>query len=157
MKLWRKNNRADREWPSVLKAILIRCNQQLIKIAYFLQQKTNSYSTRKKKILLLLFLVVFVIESSIAIIQSFSKRNTSSILITGIKTLRVENNFIQTPKISKAELLKIQRFKNYIDSLNTTVQGRTIKESLLHDRPNLMDSVNFLVNHYLEQSKTEGK
>ena len=154
MKLWRKNKNIEKELPSFLKAGLIRFNGRLISIANSLQQRTNHYSPRKKKLLLLLFVTVFVTESSLVIIQSITRKSKTSIAATRIKTIPVEFEKNIAPLITKSEFIKIQKFKNYIDSLSTTAQGRKLKDSLLHNRPQLMDSVNFLINLYLEQSKT---
>lgn len=157
MKLWRRNKKAERELPSFIKAGLIRFNERLIKIANYLQEKTNHYSVKKKKFLLLLFLVVFIAESTMVTIQSITQRSTTSIAVTRIKSIPVESNGTTAPLITKTEFLKIQKFKNYIDNLSKTAQGKKFKDSLLHDRVHLMDSVNFLVNLYLEQSKTSVK
>lgn len=152
MKLWRRNITND-ELPLFLKSGLTKCNDQLIKMANFLQRKTNGYSTRTKKLLLLLFVIVFVAESSIVTIQSFQGKNLNSISVTRIRTIPIERSTIAVPRVAKTELLKIQRFKNYIDSLSTTIRGRKLRDSLLHNRPHLMDTINFLINVYLEQSK----
>jgi hypothetical protein len=157
MKLWGRNKKAERELPSFIKAGLIRFNERLIKIAKYLQEKTNRYSVKKKKFLLLLFLIVFIEESTIVTLQSIKQKSTTSIAVTRIKSIPVESNETTAPFITKTEFLKVQRFKSYIDSLNATAQGKKIKDSLLHNRPHLMDSVNFLVNLYLEQSKTSVK
>ena len=154
MKLWRRNKNVEKELPSFVKAGLNRFNGWLIGIANSLQQRTNHYSLRKKKVLLLLFVIVFVAESSVVIIQSITRKSKTPIAVTRIKTIPVESDERIAPLITKSEFLKIQKFKNYIDSLGTTAQGRKRKDSLLHNRPQLMDSVNFLINLFLEQSKT---
>lgn len=154
MKLWRRNRNVEKELPSFVKAGLNRFNGWLINIANSLQQRTNHFSLRKKKVLLLLFVIVFVAESSIVTIQSFTRKTKSSFTVARIKPIPIEYDKSVAPVITKTEFLRIQRFKNYIDSLSTTTQGRKRKDSLLDNRPQLMDSVNFLINLYLQQSKT---
>jgi hypothetical protein len=154
MKLWRKNKRLERELPSFLKAGLSRFNGWLISIANFLQRKTNSYSTGKKKFLLLLFVLVFVTQSGVVIIQSSTRKIKTMPGVNRIKTLTIPPGEKNTPRITKTQFLKIQKFKNYIDSLSRTARGRRLKDSLLQNRPQLMDSVSFLINLFLEQSKT---
>lgn len=154
MKLWRKN-KADRELPSFITSGLSRLQKWLIGMANFLQRKTNRYSVKKKKLLLLLFTIVFLTESSIVTIQSLRRRNIKPVAIDRIKTIPIENNSSDVKVITREELQKIKRFKNYIDSLHTTVQGEKFSDSLLHDRPHLMDSINFLINLFSEQSKTK--
>lgn len=157
MKLWRKNKKLRKELPFFLMAGLNRFNGRLITIANFLQQKTNHYSVRKKKLLLILFVIVFLTESSIVTIQSIRRKTKSSFTVTRIKPIPIESDEGIVLAITKGEFLKIQRFRNYIDSLNRTVEGRKRKDSLLYNRQQLMDSVNFLINLYLEQLKTSVK
>jgi hypothetical protein len=155
MKLWRKNKRINRELPSFVTNALQRFNYRLIKFANFLQQKTNGYSLRRKKILLLLFVTVFITESTIVIIQSTKQNKKHTIAVARIKRIPIEQEPDQAPIITRSEFLKIQGFKAYVDSLSTTAKGRKLRDSLLTGRPQLMDSVNFLINLYLEQLKTK--
>jgi hypothetical protein len=157
MKLWRKSKRVEKELPSFLKIGLVKFNQRLIGIANFLQEKTNGYSVKKKKILLLLFVIVFFAETTAVIIQAVKQRSKTSIAVTRIKTIPVETTKPAVPLITKTEFLRIQRFKNYIDSLNISTQGKKLRYSLLHNRPHLMDSVNYLISLYLEQLKNKEK
>lgn len=154
MKRWRKNKKTEKELPSFLKAGLSRFNGRLISIGNILQQRTNNYSLRKKKILLLLFVLVFLTESSVVTIQSITRKSKTPIDLTRIKTIRVESSEQNTRNITRTEFFKIQKFKNYIDSISTTTQGKKLRDSLLQNRPHLMDSVNLLINLFLEQSKS---
>ena len=154
MKLWRKNRNVERELPSFLKAGLNRLNGHLISFAESLQRKTSNYSLRKKKILLFLFVIVFVTESIIVTVQSITRKNITPVDFARIKTIPVESNKESAPVITMAEFLRIQKFKNFIDSLSATAEGKKRKDCLLLSRPQLMDSVNLLINLFLEQSKT---
>jgi hypothetical protein len=157
MKLWKKNKRVERELPSFINVGLYRFNQKLIAFAAYLQHKTNSYSKGSKKLVLLLFIIVFVTKSITLFVHSIKGSQKKSIAISRIKTIPVEREEPQTLLITKSEFLKIQKFKYYIDSLSTTAKGKKIKDSLLINRPQLMDSVNFLVSLYLEQLKSKVK
>lgn len=157
MDLWRKNKKTERQLPSFVEAGLNRFNQRLINIANFLQQKTNSYSLRKKRIFLTLFVIVFVTESSVVTVRSITRKIRTPIDVSRIKTIPVESGKENLPLVTKSEFVRIQTFKNYIDSLSTTAEGRKRKDSLLHNRPQLMDSVNYLINLFLEQLKTSEK
>ncbi|HTM92202.1 MAG TPA: hypothetical protein VL095_07285 [Flavisolibacter sp.] len=154
MKLLRKDKKVERELPAFLKAGLSRFNKRLIAIANFLQQKTNDYSLRKKKLLLLLFIIAFVAASSVVLVRSIAGKNKTLVEVKRVKAIPVQSSETNAPQITKTEFLRIQKFKNYIDSLNRTAPGRAVKDRLLHNRPQLMDSVRFLINLYLEQSKT---
>lgn len=155
MKLWRKNKRVEKELPSFFKAGLIKLNWHLHRLASFLQHRTDGYSPKKKKVLLLLFIIVFAAESILIIFQSLTRKCNTSIAITRIKPLALPDESTQNFLVTQKEFLKIQGLKNYIDSLSTTAKGRRLRDSLLHNRPHLMDSVNFLIKLYLEQSKTK--
>jgi hypothetical protein len=154
MKLWRMNKKLKRELPSFITAGLNRFNARLITIANYLQHKTNNYSPKKKKFLLVLFVIGFLTESSIVTIQALTRKTKSSFTVARIKPIPIESDKSVAPVITKTEFLRIQRFRNYIDSLSTTAQGRKFKDNLLHNRPQLMDSINFLINLYLQQLKT---
>lgn len=157
MKLWRKNKKLKKELPSFIAAGLNRFNGRLIAIANFLQQKTNKCSPGKKKFLLLVFVSGFVTESSIVTIQSLTRESKPSFTVTRIKPIPIESYKNVVTVITKAEFQRIQKFKEFIDSLNRTAKGRKRKDSLLYNRPQLMDSVNYLINLYLEQLKTSVK
>jgi hypothetical protein len=155
MKLWRRTKEAGSELPDFLKEGLVQFNRQLLVAADFLQEKTEGYSARKKKIFLLLFVIVFVSESLVVTIKSFRTPTKNPITVSRIKTVPFERPDHQKLLITKEEFLKIQRFKIHIDSLTSTAQGKKLKDSLLATRPELMDSVNTLINLYLEQLKTK--
>lgn len=148
MKLWRKNKKTEKELPSFLKAWLNRFNRQLHRIADYFQRKTNNYPVKKKKFFLLVFVTLFVLESTIITVQSLRGNKGNFITVSRIKTIPLQKNSKIIPGIGEQELLKIQKFKTYIDSLSATPRGRRIKDSLLRKRPHLIDSVNFLISLY---------
>lgn len=157
MKRWSNNKKTGKELPSFVNTALARLNQHLVRIASVLQAKTNAYSTKKKKVLLLFFVALFIAGSAAVTIQSVVKKSKAPIVLTRMKTLPVEKGKGSGIAITRAEFLKIQKFRNYIDSLNATAKGRSIRDSLLHNRPHLLDSVNLLMNLYSEQLKLEEK
>ena len=153
MKLWRRNKNVEKELPSFLRVGLMKFNQRLIRIANFLQQRTNNYSVRKKKILLFVFTLVFITESMIVLVQSFKRSARNPIAVSRIKTVTLPKDEDKNFLITKIEFLKIQKFKSYMDSLSTTPNGSKFRDSLLQNRPHLMDTVNFLIRLYLQNSK----
>lgn len=155
MKLWRKKGAVEKELPSFLNTGLTRINHWLISAANYLQCKTNGYSCKKKKLLLMVFTLVFVLGSAGITIQGFKRSNENFITVTRIKTVRLQEESKIIPEIGRQELLKIERFKNYVDRLSTTVKGRTIKDSLLRNRPHLMDSVDYLINLFSYNKKLQ--
>jgi len=97
---------------------------------------------------------VFLGESATVAIRGILGKYRSMVAVTRIKSIPLQLNATNVPRIAKKEFLRFQWFKAYTDSLETTLQGRKRKDSLLCDRPHLMDSINYLIHLYLEQSKT---
>lgn len=155
MKRVRQDKTTEKELPSFIASWLIKLNRGLIRFADFLQKRTNSYSEKKKKLLLLLFITLFAALSVLVLVQSINGKNKMPIVFTRIKTIPVHKEQAPPEIITRTEFLKIQKFKSFIDSLSSTAEGRLVKDSLLRDRPHLMDSVSFLLNSYLEQLKTK--
>ncbi len=153
MKWRRHNTREDGSLPSFLRTGLTKLNQWLIHIAGLLQKKTNSYSVKKKKILLLAFSVAFATESILVLVQSMNGSKKTPIDVSRIKTIPIQQEQAPGPFLTRGEFQKIQKFKNFIDSLSGSARGRKTRDSLLHNRPHLMDSIRFLLNLYSEQLK----
>ena len=55
--------------------------------------------------------------------------------------------------ITKEEYDKIQRFRKYMDSLPRSLSGKKLYESILINRPRLMDSIILIENIYQSQTK----
>lgn len=153
MRLWKRKYRTERQMPALVKTALAKFNERLVRIAHFLEQKTNRYSTKKKKLLLLVFIILFVSQSIRTLIESFKNKNANPISISRIKTIRFENQS-PTPRMDRREYLRLQGFRNYVDSLDKTAEGRRMRDSLFKYRPHLMDSLRFLLNLYSKQSNT---
>jgi hypothetical protein len=151
MKLFRKKNKDCKELHPFIVRVLLHINNTLKVWATWLQQKTNSYSTRKRKIILILFCTAFVTESIVVVYQSFQKNNKIPYSVTLIQPVRLLKEESFHPLISEKEFNRIHRFKIMLDSLQIT---NTIKfDSLLSLRPHLMDSIHLLENIYYEQQK----
>lgn len=127
--------------------------------AAFMQRKTEQLSDRSKKYTIVLFCLLAGGYSLYTIGESLSINKKKSIAITSIKT---PNHITQkggeindgTITISEHEFNKIQTFKSYMDSLGKSVTGRKIADSILLNRPGLMDSIIQLERLYhLNQSK----
>lgn len=157
MRRWRTRKTAKSVLASFVKAGLGRCNQQLMVLADRLQKITNRYSPVRKKLLLLLFTAVFAAASTLIMIHAIRAVQVRSLPLTRIKMPPIETGQGSLPVITNATYVRLRWFKDVIDSLGTTAAGAKQRDSLLSRRPLLMDSVNFLINLYLEQIKTKQK
>ncbi len=142
MKLFRRKKK-DKELHPFIVRILMHLNQKLLHCSNYLQKKTNHYSNRKRKIILWIFCIVFVSESSFLIIRSLQKRDTVFYTVTPIKFIPF--NKISHPAFTGIEFKKIQQFKHYLDA------NKIFRESLLTERPRLMDTINFLEKVYQQK------
>ena len=57
------------------------------------------------------------------------------------------------PIISKEEFEKINLFKNYMDSLRKSVNGRSLYDRIISERPGLTDSIQLIENLYFSTLK----
>lgn len=128
--------------------------------ADYLNRKTEKYSKRSKQIVLAAFCLLFG-SSSVYIIfraienpsgriaiekMSFPKYVTSSDTI---------NRFQAVSVLTEKQYQNIQRFRKYMDSLQTTKAGMIKYESIIKARPGLMDSIDFIEQVYRQQTKTK--
>ncbi|XDZ54243.1 hypothetical protein FlaCF_1291 [Flavobacterium tructae] len=128
------------------------------KCANWLERKTAHFS-RLNWIVILLFFTVFTTGCSIyLIVNSFSGNKIGNIIITPItkstnlvpiKERRIELNTI----ISKTEFEKITSFRKYMDSLGRSPTGKKTYDSIVSDRPGLLDSLTILENYYYSHLK----
>lgn len=128
--------------------------------ADYLNRKTEMYSKRSKQIVLAAFCLLFG-SSSIYIIFQAIESPSGKITIekmsfpkyaTGSDTAR---SFQPIPVLTEKQHQRIQRFRKYMDSLQTTKAGQIKYDSIIKARPGLMDSIDFIEQVYREQTKTK--
>lgn len=127
------------------------------KWAAFMQRKTEKLSSRVKKIVIIIFCMVTGGISLYTIGVSLSPSKKKLFEITNIKapknlTRAGDENINALMNASKDEFKKIQTFEAYMDSLHNSDTGRKIADSILLNRPGLMDSIIKLKQIYLQQS-----
>jgi hypothetical protein len=102
----------------------------------------NHLSARSQKITLIGACLVMVLYSTAVIAFSFSKART---LMTkpssAIQPLSIIKSGNPMPVGVPAYIGRIERFKDYLDSLSHTLDGRRIRDSILERRPGLLDSI----------------
>ena len=143
----------QRQLPAFITNVLTWLHGYVLQSAAFLQQRSNAYSSRQKKIFLLFFVLLFFSASAAVLIDSLTrKQNAIGFTKISPAVLQKENG-LAAPRISKGEFVRIQKFKQLMDSLDKNESGKIIKDSLLRGRPRLMDSVHYLLSLYSEQVK----
>jgi len=142
----------------VANRIVIVCIRFQQRWADFIQRRTERLSRNGKLIILFLFCLTAGISSLYLIASSVISRKASSFNVTHFKTpLYVGKSGDENTKavvtVTKIEYEKIQRFRVYMDSLARSPSGKKVHDRILDQRPDLMDSIFFLVNIYQSQSK----
>jgi hypothetical protein len=126
-------------------------NQWIKRAADLLQRKTNGLSATKLKWILILFCVLYTSGSIYIILKSLNSKK-KSFTVSSIHVLPLVKDSVQKKAITQSELIKIHHFKLYLDSLKNERNGKALRDSLLHNRPHLLDTLDYLENLY-EQNK----
>lgn len=126
--------------------------------AKFMSKKINRLSTKFKKLLLAMFSIVCMASIIYALTDVFKPlRNNDWVFpsypSTLKKTHKVSPVYSPEPTIRKSEIIRIEHFKNYMDSLNQSDSGKMFYQSILKSRPGLMDSIKIIEEFYSSQSK----
>lgn len=128
------------------------------KCANWLERKT-AHLTRLNWIVILLCFTVFTSGCSIyLIVNSFSVNKTRNITVTPITK---PTNLVPTKEkppqlntiISETEFEKITRFRKYMDSLGRSPTGKKMHDSIVLNRPGLLDSLTIVENYYYSHLK----
>ncbi len=126
--------------------------------AAFMQRHTERLSAKWKVIMLLFFCLCAGGLSLLFIARSFMSNHAVSFRVTQVKTPRHigksgEENTGAILLVTKHEYERIQLFRKYMDSLAKSASGKKIYDSILFERPGLMDSIILIENIYQSQTK----
>ncbi len=141
----------------IANSIVSRSLQFQEKWALFMQRKTEKLSARSRKIIIIFFCITTGGISLYTIGVSLLPSQKRSFKITTIKapknlTRAGDNKINAVMNASKDEFNRIQTFEACMDSLQNSDAGRKISDSILLNRPGLMDSIIQLKQIYLQQS-----
>lgn len=142
-------------------AIIRNAKDKLItvqhKIADQLNERAAKWQPERIKVALILFCMVFGITSLAIMVKAIwvSKPNN----IVAVKPIKVSRyighaeNATTVPEhfISKKEYSRLEQFRGYIDSLAGSADGKKIKDSILSQRPKLLDSLAMVEQLYNKQ------
>ena len=137
-----------KELPPSIEKILGRLNQRLLGFSEYLQMKSNLFSDSNKKWILFLFCGVFITVSTLLIIGSLTRKYLDFYSVKPIRIIPLIENRISQPGISDKEFKQIRRYKIYLHSL-----PKASRDSLLIERPNIEDTINYLEAIYQQQIK----
>lgn len=126
--------------------------------AKWMEKRTAKLSPGNWKMALALFVLLTGGYSIYLAVNGFTSKGTTTFSITPIRKPGhlTETGEAKTtlPQVSQAEYRRIRNFRMYMDSLARSPSGRSVYDSITHNRPGLMDSVRFIENYY-QQFKNE--
>ena len=128
------------------------------KWADYLNENTRHTSRRSKILALVTFCFLFG-GSSVFLMISGIKNSSGNIPVDKISIpsyiIHDDNNngLVPLPILNDEDMLRIQVFEKYMDSLKWQPTGKLKYDSICNARPGLMDSVLFIKQLFLQQSK----
>ena len=155
-----KRNKKDKVSPvqdKVAKGIAGFLLSIQARFASFMNTLTNQLSARAKRFWLAIFCLVFGGFSIYAFIGAFRSDEHPSRSVKPAQ-LSVPKYYDQKeinndPVVTESDMMRIGSFKKYMDSLQRSVKGKVIHDSILKARPGLMDSIQLIEQLYYSQSK----
>lgn len=132
--------------------------KQQRKWADYLNGKTKGTSRRSKILALVTFCFLFG-GSSVFLMINGIKNSSGNIPVEKISFPSFilddddHKHFLPIPVLSDEDMLRIQVFEKYMDSLKWHPTGKLEYDSICKARPGLMDSVAFIKQLFLQQSK----
>lgn len=138
-------------------SIVRHCIRWQLKWAAWMQHKAERLSGKGKAVVLSLFCLLAGGYSSFLAISSSSGKPPPLAHIEQTKDVHPPGDgFSHAPVvITKDEYRKTQRFRQYLDSLDQTPSGGKLLDSLMANRPGLLDSVLLFENLYQSQIKNK--
>lgn len=126
--------------------------------AAFMARHTERLSVKWKVIVLFFFCLCFGGLSILFIARSLVNNNAVSFHVTQVKTPQHigkagDEKTKAISIVTKEEFEKIKRFRKYMDSLVRSPSGKKSYDSILINRPGLMDSIILIENIYQSQTK----
>lgn len=127
--------------------------------AKFMNKRTENISMNRMKFILIVFFLCGSSLSVYFIITAFSKKGPSNrMTIDRLSVPRYYNKSGDEPVqpdffISKQEYEEMKAFQSYMDSLHHSKRGIRIYDSIMLNRPGLMDSINKLKELYQQNKK----
>jgi hypothetical protein len=153
--LKRKSNQKDKQntqHNETAQSIVYRCLRRQVQASQFLQKKSEMLTVKAKRLVVIAFCFMSFCSCLYIIIESVCAHPDTSLAISTIRapTQNVHINMVSS--ISKEEFQRIENFKSYLDSLAKTNAGKRILDSIIANRPGLIDSLSIVENLYQTQT-----
>ena len=157
-KVFKKRKVENSPGISILKQIGVSIDRRLKIFANYLGHQSEKLSLKTKNCMLILYCLFFGGGCFFMIFSAFN--NTSNAI--GIEKVTIPNHVIHedagslsqpAPALSDKVIKNIQRFKNYMDSLQQTSSGKVKYDSIIRARPGLMDSLFLTESLYKQKDK----
>ncbi len=143
--------------PAIIRNVTDKLITVQHKIADRLNEKAAKWQPERIKVALILFCLVFGVTSLTIMVKAIwvSKPNYI-IAVKPVKASRYighTENATTVPEhfISKKEYSRLEQFRGYMDSLDSSADGKKIKDSILSQRPKLLDSLAMVEQLYNKQ------
>lgn len=123
-----------------------------------MQRRSERFSATGKLVLLSLFCLSASSISIYLVASSLSGKTGKVISVPAIKTPAYtaragDENTRSTVLISREEYQRIEHFRRYMDSISQSLTGKFIYDSIVRQRPGLMDSLAIIEKMYQSQTK----
>ena len=151
------NNKANMDQPTVIKNVTDKLITVQHKIADRLNESAATWQPERIKVGLILFCILFGLASLTIMIKAIwiSKPNN----MMAVRHVKMPEYIGHTQDevtipdhfISKKEYNRLEHFRIYMDSLDGSANGKKIKDSILSQRPKLLDSLAMVEQLYNKQ------
>lgn len=159
---FRKNNRKNDIVKSSKRTLWQKFEQANLRLqhkcAQWLERKTAHFTPGNWIVILFSFFIlaggccIYLIVSSFSDYKAVNIWATSIIKPTNSVQLKEKDIDLNTI-IGKAEFEKVTRFRRYMDSLDSSPTGKKMHDSIVLNRPGLLDSLTILENYYYSHLK----
>jgi hypothetical protein len=143
--------------PAIVRNITDKLITVQHKIADRLNERATKWQPERIKVALILFCLVFGITSLTIMAKAiWVSKPDNTVSVKPVKAPRfighAENvTTVLEHFISKKEYSRLEQFRGYMDSLDSSADGKKIKDSILSQRPKLMDSLVIVEQLYNKQ------
>ena len=124
------------------------------KLACYLQQRSELLSLKSKKLILLFFFIVCSTGSIFIIINASDKGNNITVKQISKPASTKDSTHLETKSdsaITEKDYKRIERFKSYLLQLRDDSTTGKKFDSIMLQRPHLLDSITLFEKMYLSQ------
>lgn len=147
----------DVSQPAIVRDVTDKLLTVQHKIAERLNERAATWQPERIKLALILFCLLFGIASLTIMAKAIWTTKPDNSVV--VKHMKIPGYIGHTPEeitipdhfISKKEYNRLEQFRIYMDSLDGSANGKKIKDSILSQRPKLLDSLAMVEQLYNKQ------